>query len=42
MLCKVIEIRGRQWKFYITELIEIETTEITTEKRLDHSLVFML
>lgn len=42
MLCKGIEIGGRQWKLYITELMENERTEITIEKRLEHSLVFML
>lgn len=39
---KVSEIRGRQRKLYITELIENEGTEITTEKRLNHSLFLML
>lgn len=39
---KVSEIRGRQWKLYVTELTENERTDIPTEKRLDHSLFLML
>lgn len=42
LLCKGIEIGGRQWKLYKTELMENERTDITIEKRLEHSLVFML